>query len=85
MNQMEQKKLTDLTDEELLQEAKKMKSRSVLNAAIVGFMTGILVWCAVRKSVGIFAVIPIFVIYRLVNQSKQDKALKQILRERNLK
>jgi hypothetical protein len=39
---MEQKKLTELTDQELLQEAKKMKSASITNAVLIGFLAGVI-------------------------------------------
>jgi hypothetical protein len=35
---MEQKNLTELTDEELLQEAKKRKSATITNAILIGFL-----------------------------------------------
>lgn len=35
---MTERRLSELTDEELLQEAKKMKSNSKTNAVLIGFL-----------------------------------------------
>lgn len=81
---MEQKKLSELTDDELLQKAKKMKSASTINALLIGIMIGIIVWSVVKNTYGFLILIPLFIIYKLVNNSSNDKELKEILKERNL-
>ncbi|WP_298368627.1 FUSC family protein [uncultured Lutibacter sp.] len=82
---MTEKELAELTDEELLQKAKKMKSTSIMNAALIGFSVGIIIYSAAKNSVGFFTLIPLYFVYKLINNSKNDKALKNILKERNLK
>ncbi len=83
---MEQKELTALTDKELLQMAKKMKSASLINALLIGFLAGIIFYSVVKNSWGFLTLIPLFFIYKLVNNSKQNsKELEKILKERNLK
>ncbi|MCB9307245.1 MAG: FUSC family protein [Lewinellaceae bacterium] len=82
---MEQKKLSELTDEELLQEAKKMKSNSIMNAVLIGFMFGIIIYSIAKNSLGILTLIPLLFAFNLINKSKDDKALKELLKERNLK
>jgi type IV secretory pathway VirB3-like protein len=83
---MEQKKLTELTDQELLQEAKKMKSVPITNAMLIGFLAGIIFYSIMKSSWGLLTIIPLFFIYKLVNKSKHDsKELESILKERNLK
>jgi uncharacterized membrane protein YbjE (DUF340 family) len=83
---MEQKKLTELTDQELLQEAKKMKSASITNAVLIGFLAGVIFYSFVKNTWGLLTLIPLFFIYKLVNNSKHDtKELGSILKERNLK
>lgn len=83
---MEQKKLTELTDQELLQEAKKRKSASIINAVLIGFLIGIVFYSVVKNSWGFFTLIPLFIAYKLINSSKYDsKELEALLRERNLK
>jgi len=83
---MEQKKLTELTDQELLQEAKKRKSAPIINAVLIGFLIGIVFYSVVKNSWGFFTLIPLFIAYKLINSSKYDsKELEALLRERNLK
>lgn len=82
---MEEKKLAELTDQELLDKAKKMKSKNIINAFLVGFMIGIIVFSIAKNSLGFFTLIPLFIVYKLVNNAKDDKALKEVLKERNLK
>ena len=82
---MKQKDLSELTDQELLEEAKKMKSNSITNAVFIGFVIGIVIFSIVKNSLGFFTLIPLFFIYKAVNNSKKDKALEKLLKERNLK
>lgn len=80
-----QKNFEELTDEELLQEAKKMKSSSIMNAAIIGFMIGIIIWSVINNTVGLLTLIPLFFVYKLINKSNSNKELKEQLKKRNLK
>ena len=82
---MTQEELLKLTDQELLDEAKKMKSASIINALLIGFMIGIIIYSIVKNSVGFFTLIPLFIVYKIFNNSKNYDALKIILKERNLK
>ncbi len=82
---MEGKKLSELTDQELLQEAKKAKSTSITNAVLIGFLIGIVVYSIVKNSLGFFTLIPLFFAYKLINNSTYNsKELKNILKERKL-
>ena len=82
---MTQEELSKLTDEELLEEAKKMKRTSITNALLIGFMFGIIIYSIVKNSLGFLTLIPLFLIYKLINKSKNDDALKRILQEKGLK
>ena len=83
---MKQKKLTELTDQELLQEAKKMKSTSITNAVLIGFLIGIVFYSIMKNSLGFLTLIPLFFAYKLINNSKyNNKELENLLKERNLK
>ncbi len=84
--QMTQKKLTELTDQELLQEAKKMKSTNITNAVLIGFLIGVVFYSIVKNSIGFLTLIPLFLAYKLTNNSKyNNKELENLLKERNLK
>jgi Na+/H+ antiporter NhaC len=83
---LEQRKLTELTDQELLQEAKKLKSASITNAVLIGFLIGIVFYSIVKNSLGFFTLIPLFFAYKLINNSNyNNKELENLLKERNLK
>lgn len=82
---MKPKNLAELTDEELLAEAKKMKLLSILNALTIGFLFGMVVYSIVKKSVSLFTLVPLFFGYQLMKHTKKNKELKELLKERNLK
>ncbi|HJS00346.1 MAG TPA: hypothetical protein VJ780_05365 [Flavobacterium sp.] len=83
---MKEKKLSELTDQELLQEAKKMKSTSMTNAVLIGFFIGIVFYSILKNSLGFLTLIPLFFAYKLINNSKyKNKELENLLKERNLK
>jgi len=81
---MDQKDLSELTDQELLTEAKKMKSSFITNAFFIGFLIGIVVYSIVKNSWGFFTLLPLYFAYRLIKNSKKDKDLKKELSARNL-
>jgi len=83
---MDKKPLSELTDQELILEAKKAKSASTMNAFLVGFLVGIIFYSVIKNSWGFLTLIPLFLIYKLVNNSKYEKEnLENILKERGLK
>jgi hypothetical protein len=87
MNDMTQKEPSELTDQELLEEARKLKSFSVTNAFLIGFLAGIVIYSLVKNTFGFLMLIPLYFIYRLVNdpKAKRSEALNKVLEERNLK
>lgn len=81
---MTKEELSKLTDEELLAEKKKLKKAKIINAALIGFCAGILFWSFAKNTWGLLTLIPLFFIYRMVNNSKKDKELEDVLKERKL-
>ena len=81
---MDQKELAELTDQELLAEAKKMNSSAILHAVLIGFMVGVIIYSVAKNTWGLLTLIPLFFIYRLTRKSKRNETLKQLLKERNL-
>ena len=77
--------LSLLTDEELLAEAKKMKSTSVINGFIIGFMVGVIAYSVWKSSWGLLTLIPLYIAYKLFNDSKNYDDLKKVLKDRNLR
>ena len=50
-----------------------IKSTQIINAIIVGFLFGVIIFSVVNKSWGFLTLIPIYMIYKLVNKSKTKK------------
>lgn len=84
---MNQNELSALTDDELLAEAKKLKSFSITNALLIGFLLGILIYSFAKNTWGLVTIIPLYFIYKLVNdpKNKRYQAVEKLLKERNLK
>jgi hypothetical protein len=80
---MTENELSKLSDQELLEKAKKLKSTAMLNATLVGFLIGIVIYGFAKNGFGFFALIPLFLAYKIINNPEQ-KALKKILTERGL-
>lgn len=64
-----------------------MKSFSITNALFIGFLVGIILYSIVKNSWGMLTLIPLYFIYRMVNdpKNKRSKDLDKLLIERNLK
>ncbi|ATL48784.1 FUSC family protein [Chitinophaga caeni] len=83
---MEQKKLSELTDQELLEESKKIKTKTLITTVLIGFLIGIVLYSVMKNTWGLLTLIPLFLIYKLANKAKYDsKELEALLKERNLK
>lgn len=83
------KELSELTDKELLEEAKKMKSSSRKYALLIGCVIGVIIYGVAKKNMGYFALIAFLVVFRRFfsnpDQIKKNEELKRLLKERNLK
>ena len=83
---MTQKPLSELSDQELLLEAKKQKSTSITNAILIGFLIGVIVYSVVQNTWGLLTLIPLYFVYKLINKPKTNsEELEALLKERNLK
>lgn len=89
---MEKRDLSSLTDEELVIEKKKLQKSKIIHATLIGFLAGILIFGTAswffspEKHWGFLIpmVIPIAFIYRMVKNSKKNRDLEAVLKERNL-
>ena len=82
---MNDKALSELTDQELLAEAKKMKWSAIARAFVIGFMIGVVLYSLFKNTWGLLTLIPLFFIYRLTRNSKNYWEVQRLLKERNLK
>lgn len=81
---MIQKELSELTNEDLLLEGKKIKSTNIINAVLFGVMIGVATWSTVKYGLGIITFFPILFIQMLFKNYARKKAFEKELKERNL-
>ena len=81
---MNEKPLSDYSDQELLEESKKARLSPIYNAIFIGFLAGILIFSFTKSSLGLVTLIPLFLIYKLVQSSKKNDKVDRLLKERNL-
>lgn len=83
---MNQDELKSLSNEELQAEVKKMKSFSINNAFMIGFLIGIVVFSLIKNSFGFLMLIPLYLIHKLINDPKSKKleAIKEELSRRGV-
>jgi F0F1-type ATP synthase assembly protein I len=80
------KNLDELSNEDLLNEAKKMKSTAIINATLIGVLIGILIYSIAVNKFGFLTLILLFLIYKFANNSKYNKEeIENLLKVRNLK
>lgn len=89
---MEQKDYSQLSDEELLIERKKMKKSKQMHALLIGFLGGILA-CGLTawmlsdsKNIGFFIpmAFPVFFIYKMITKPNPHADLEEVLKGRQL-
>lgn len=81
---MEQKKLADFTNEELIEEKKKIQYNKTFNAVLIGFCIGIAVYSAVKNGFVFFTFFPLLLTYPFIKNGKKIKALEIEFKSRNL-
>ena len=82
---MNREELSQLTDEQLLIEAKKLKSANTTSAVLIGLLFGIAAYSTYKNGLGFFTFFPLFFVYILVKTNRKKNELDEILKERNLK
>ena len=81
---MKQEELAALTNEELLQEAKKYKSTKIFDAACIGFLLGIAIYSTVRNGWGLLSFLPLVYLPIAARNKTKNSMLEKLLKERNL-
>lgn len=81
---MNSQELAKLSDSELLEAAKNNKPRPIFDALFIGFLVGILIYSAAANTWGLVTLIPLFLIYLFLKKPKQQRALQDELKKRNL-
>jgi hypothetical protein len=81
---MEQKPLTELTDQELQAEFKEKKQAQVAAAFLVGISAGVALWSIVNKGSFWFLFLPLAIAYISRNASKDLKEVKKEMEARKI-
>ncbi|QEM06696.1 FUSC family protein [Mucilaginibacter rubeus] len=82
---MKQKELAELTNDELLQEARKIKSGKLMDAVIFGFLIGVSVYSVVRNGFGLLTFLPLVYIPIATRNRVRNKEIERLVTERGLK
>lgn len=86
---MEQIKLSELNDQELIQKLKKLKTNKIINATLIGLLLGVSAYSAVKNGFSFFTFFPLFFVLFLLNSGKKssefEKELKNEMNNRNSK
>ena len=82
---MNQKNTAELTDEELLQEVKRMKATKLYDPVIFGVLIGIAIYSTVKNGLGLLTFLPMVYLPIAAKNKLKIKELAKLLKERNLK
>lgn len=77
--------LRDLSDEQLLEEAKKMKKDQIIHAVLIGLMIGVALYSIFKNGFGFFVFLILYFTFKVFHKPDKNKALKEVLAERNIK
>ena len=80
-----QKEPSELTDQELLQEAKRNKNSGTIDAVIFGLLIGVAIYSIANNGIGVLTFLPVIYIPIVAMNKRRNKALVKQLEERNLK
>lgn len=82
---MSPEQLSQLTDQELLDLARKAKSSAIVHATLIGVMVGIVIYGVAKGNFGFFFLLLLFVLYKIFREPQSNEALEKQLKARNLK
>ncbi|WP_417941536.1 FUSC family protein [Flavobacterium sp. RS13.1] len=72
---MKKEYFTALSDQELLQKMKKLKTNKIVDATIIGVTIGISIYSVVQKGFGFFTFFPVIIGYLIIKNSKNNEIL----------
>jgi len=89
---MENKRFAEMTDEELLVEKKKLRQSKILNAVLIGFLIGVVVFGVAAWSLSperqlgflIPILFPVVFLFKLFKKPNPNQDLEEALKERKL-
>lgn len=86
---MKSENLRELSDNELNQKIKKLKTNKIIDATIIGITVGISIYSAINNGFEFFTFFPLILAYIVVRNSTETKILEKVIQKellsRNLK
>lgn len=76
--------MEELTDDQLIAEAKKMKKGKTTDSFIFGFLVGVAIFATWNKGFGFLTIIPLAWLPIINKNSKKRKELFELLEKREL-
>ena len=76
--------LAQLPDDELIRVVEQNKPSPLVDAFLIGFLVGILIYSAAATAWGLVSLIPLFMIYLFLKKPKRCAAQQKELQRRNL-
>ena len=74
--------LSELSEQELQQQLKKMKSNKIIDAVLIGVTIGVVIYGAVNNGFGFFTFFPLLLTYAIVRNANNNTILEnEIQRE----
>lgn len=84
LQQVENKKEIEKLENEnkkQMEETKKTKPTPLINTLLIGVMIGIIIFSVLKSSLGFFTLIPLYFIYKMVNNSMSNIKSERILKK----
>lgn len=68
---MNEKSMPELSDQDSIEQKKRIKQSSLMDAFFIGFLVGIIIFSVIASTWGLLTLIPLYLIYRLLKKSKK--------------
>ena len=81
---MDKNNPSQLTDQELIEEAKHSKPSPLIDAFFIGFLIGIVIYSFAVNNWGFLTLIPLFLVYLFLKKPKRHDALVAEMKARGL-
>ena len=78
---MKAENLTELSDQELLQKVKNIKTNKIIDAVIIGATIGVVIYSAVKNGFGFFTFFPLLLAFLIARNSVNNKILERELQK----
>ncbi|MDQ0594759.1 putative permease [Chryseobacterium ginsenosidimutans] len=82
---MKENAFSQLSDQELLEKKKQLKSSNIINAVIIGVLIGVVIYSFIKSGFRLFTFLPLLFVYFIVKNQNESKELEKEIKSRNVK